>query len=546
MTQAVDFDRTDAFAHVPNAWEVRLHPDSAAAWTVNVTPGSATAGVLAQLDPARLSQAGRVDALVGLERLQAWAAALQTRMIAALVDEPHAGAPAPKLDRQWAKEDVKTALAESVTGAQARIHTATDLVHRLPDTLAALEQGRLTARHASAVVDTVRTLDDTAAREVETAVLPEPERIGDPVPTMAAFRRKLRRAGIAADPRSAAENAARAAEDRDVWVIPQDNGMAYVGAPLPAEGAATVAAAVDAKADQIKTAGDPRTKAQRRADGLVQICADYLNGDAPVGVKIKKDTVRSDDVDGSDPDSEAKIKEDTTDGDGTGQATHPDSGVKIKMDTAGRDDSEPGSGVKIKMDGGVATRSGARAPRYHGLRPQMNVSVALSTLLGMDEQPGELDGHGPIPADLARRLAADPSGTWRRLVTDELGHLIDYGRTTYEPPTDLAQFVIARDRTCRAPGCERPAAKSDLHHVHWWSRGGHTNAANIVSACERIHYGVHDGDWQVTREADGTTVWTSPTGHTYTVPPAAYPVDNTMKIKNDNTEGADAASDEQR
>ncbi|HEU5008089.1 MAG TPA: hypothetical protein VFT67_14025 [Jatrophihabitantaceae bacterium] len=100
MTQAVEFDRTDAFAHVPNVWEVRLHPDSAAAWTVNVTPGSATAGVLAQIDPARLSQAGRIDALVGLERLQAWAAALQTRMIAALTDEPHAGAPAPKLDRE--------------------------------------------------------------------------------------------------------------------------------------------------------------------------------------------------------------------------------------------------------------------------------------------------------------------------------------------------------------------------------------------------------------------------------------------------------------
>ncbi|HEU5008417.1 MAG TPA: DUF222 domain-containing protein [Jatrophihabitantaceae bacterium] len=528
MTQAVEFDRTDAFAHVPNAWEVRLHPNSAAAWTVNVTPGSATAGVLAQLDPARLSQAGRVDALVGLERLQAWAAALQTRMIAALIDEPHAGAPAPKLDRQWAKEDVKTALAESVTGAQARIHTASDLVHRLPATLTALEEGRLTVRHASAVVDTVRTLDDTATRQVEASVLPEPERISDLGPTMAAFRRKLRRAGIAADPRSAAEKAARAAEDRDVWVLPQDNGMAYLGAPLPAEGAATVAAAVDAKADQIRTINDPRTKAQRRADGLVQLCADYLNGDAPAGAKIKKDAPGSD---GTDPDVGVKIKMDAPGSNGT----DPDVGVKIKMDTAGEGGTgDADAGEKIKMDSGVATRAGAQAPRYHGLRPQIQVSVALSTLLGMDEQPAEIDGYGPIPADLARRLAADPSGTWRRLVTDELGHLIDYGRTTYEPLADLAQFVIARDRTCRAPGCERPAAKSDLHHVHWWSRGGNTNSANIVAACERIHYGVHEGGWTLVREQDGTTTWTSPTGHSYTVPPASYPVDNTMKIKNDN------------
>src|SRR5690242_10290402 len=98
MTQVLEFDRSDPFAHVPNPWEVQLHPDSAAAWTVNVTPGSCTASVLPLLDPARLSQTGRGDALVGLERLQAWAAALQVKMIAALIDEPHTASPAPKLD----------------------------------------------------------------------------------------------------------------------------------------------------------------------------------------------------------------------------------------------------------------------------------------------------------------------------------------------------------------------------------------------------------------------------------------------------------------
>jgi hypothetical protein len=51
-----------------------------------------------------------------------------------------------------------------------------------------------------------------------------------------------------------------------------------------------------------------------------------------------------------------------------------------------------------------------------------------------------------------------------------------------------------------------------------------------------IHYGIHEGGWQVVREPDGTTVWTSPTGHVYRVPPASYPVDNTMKIKNDTSE----------
>jgi len=63
---------------IPTPLEAAVYPDSCAAWTVTVTPGSATAKVLALLDPVRMSQAGRVDALVGLERLIACAQAAQT------------------------------------------------------------------------------------------------------------------------------------------------------------------------------------------------------------------------------------------------------------------------------------------------------------------------------------------------------------------------------------------------------------------------------------------------------------------------------------
>ncbi|MDT4909717.1 MAG: hypothetical protein QOI69_2958, partial [Pseudonocardiales bacterium] len=109
--------------------------------------------------------------------------------------------------------------------------------------------------------------------------------------------------------------------------------------------------------------------------------------------------------------------------------------------------------VQIAIDTLHGTASG-ELPREHGMRPAIQVCVALSTLLGLDEQPGELAGSGPIPATVARKLAADPTGTWRRLVTDPMGKLIDYGRTTYRPPKDLADHVIARDRTCRFPHCQ--------------------------------------------------------------------------------------------
>ncbi|MGH8573351.1 MAG: DUF222 domain-containing protein, partial [Gammaproteobacteria bacterium] len=75
---------------------------------------------------------------------------------------------------------------------------------------------------------------------------------------------------------------------------------------------------------------------------------------------------------------------------------------------------------------------------------QVQMTVPASTLLGLDDVPGELAGYGPIPANLARELAAD--ATWRRLLTDPAsGALLDYGRSTYRPPAALADFVRARD-----------------------------------------------------------------------------------------------------
>jgi hypothetical protein len=94
----------------------------------------------------------------------------------------------------------------------------------------------------------------------------------------------------------------------------------------------------------------------------------------------------------------------------------------------------------------------------------VHVTVPLTTLLGLDDQPAELAGYGPIDADTARRLAT--TGTWRRLVTDPMtGVVLDVGRSAYRPPADLAEHVLWRDRQCVAPGCARPAESCDIDHT---------------------------------------------------------------------------------
>jgi hypothetical protein len=115
-------------------------------------------------------------------------------------------------------------------------------------------------------------------------------------------------------------------------------------------------------------------------------------------------------------------------------------------------------------------------PEQHGQRPAIQVTVSLGTLLGCDNQPAELDGYGPITSAVARRLATDSSGTWRRLVTDDTGQLLDYGRRTYRPPANLTDHVIARDKSCTFPGCRCPARLCELDHGEAWREGGETNS----------------------------------------------------------------------
>jgi hypothetical protein len=93
-------------------------------------------------------------------------------------------------------------------------------------------------------------------------------------------------------------------------------------------------------------------------------------------------------------------------------------------------------------------------PEHHGHRPAIQVTIAASTLVGCDELPAELEGYGPITAALARRIATDPTGTWRRLLTDPAsGHLMEYGRSTYRPPATSPTMSSPETE----PACSRTA-----------------------------------------------------------------------------------------
>jgi hypothetical protein len=151
-------------------------------------------------------------------------------------------------------------------------------------------------------------------------------------------------------------------------------------------------------------------------------------------------------------------------------------------------------------------------------KPLITVLVPYSALTGADDAPGEITGYGPIPAQLARDIAAD--AVWRRLVTDPLsGAVLDHGRTTYRPPAALADHVRARDITCRHPRCRRAATTCELDHVTAWQDGGGTSEDNLAALCTAHHDLKEQPGWRVVLHPDRSVEWTTPTGHTYLAEP---------------------------
>lgn len=155
--------------------------------------------------------------------------------------------------------------------------------------------------------------------------------------------------------------------------------------------------------------------------------------------------------------------------------------------------------------------------RPHRRPITISVAIDLPTLLGLAENPGQLAGYGAIPASIARQLAAD--GNWQRFISDPAtGNLLDFGREKYTPPQELVDYLLARDRVCRFPGCRRTGQSSDIDHAHSWDSGGETNPANLGLLCRRHHRLKTHGGWSLESNPDGSCLWKSPKGKSFFVP----------------------------
>ena len=176
-------------------------------------------------------------------------------------------------------------------------------------------------------------------------------------------------------------------------------------------------------------------------------------------------------------------------------------------------------------DSGATTGAG-----FGNVGVEIQVVIDAASLVGAGDVPGSLtvgdSGPQSITAQAVRDLLTDPATpvTLRRLVTDPMtGHLLDRGRRRYQVTGALRDFLVARNRTCRFPGCSRPADTGQVDHAEAWDDGGRMDRSNLGPLCVRHHlFQTHLG-WQITESSDdGSCSWRSPQGREYDVDPPPF------------------------
>ena len=152
----------------------------------------------------------------------------------------------------------------------------------------------------------------------------------------------------------------------------------------------------------------------------------------------------------------------------------------------------------------------------HGQRPHLTLTVSADTLRGDTKGwPAELRGAGPIHPETARRIACDAALTVVAVAPPADGGSgwtgsrppvlpLAVGRETRTIPAHLRTALNLRDQGCRFPGCDRPPAWTDGHHIIHWPDGP-TELHNLVSLCRTHHRRVHEQGWRI-HMADGIAV----------------------------------------
>ena len=446
---------------------------AAPSWRDSI-PGPEMIAALAEVSLQACTDEQLLDVLTGWERVTAWVAAQQIRVLARTEARLWETAVRQDRDLTGAHRQVETEISAALRWTSRttipRLDLARDLTGRLPQVLDAMNAGQISYRHAEVISKETQPLTDPQARRLVDRLLPEAGR-RNPI----GLRNRLRKAVLQIDPDAANERAKKAVTERSVTMRPLDDGLAQLEAIGPAADVLAMYGILQqAAASHHKD--DPRTTTARRFDALTDLLLSRTHRFAGLSPDAATDETATDET--------------ATDETATGRAANG------RAATGRAGSREPGS----------------TCPPPSNIAALVQITMDIETLLGLRNNPADLHGYGPLPANLARMLAADAD--WQRFIQDPLtGEPVDLGRTRRHPDAALRRWIIARDRTCLFPECYRPAKDCEPDHNPAWATGGGTDKDTLNQLCPKHHKVRHHG-WTYQRHPDRIT-WTSPHERVY-------------------------------
>ncbi|GAB5077552.1 hypothetical protein ARTHROSP310_06940 [Arthrobacter sp. AD-310] len=444
----------------------------------------------------------RLERLGVTKKLQAQLSALQARDASGALDLQHAMTPpdAPLHERTYTEMSTIEEIAGILTissGAASAFVNQSRQVCALPRVVDALSAGALSWQQARIFADETEALDHPAAAALVEHFLdpeaPNPAR-GCPATELvpARLRAKVRGWRERHHPESIEKRHRKSAADRRVECTPDRDGMAWISAYLPADQALAINNGLTATARTLQGPNENRTLTQLKTDIFAARLLTNRTATAPDPGGTGQDA-------GSTP-------------------THELDDV-IGLATLGGPHDSDRPGLAEPVLSGTSTDPGRNQDlgKVPTPRAEVLVTVPFFALLGLTDEPAELDGYGPIPASMARQLLAGGAESFRRVLLDPRdGTPLEIGRTSYRLAKAMKKALQLRDGKCVFPGCNNNTLDNDTDHLTAWQHGGTTGISNLAQLCPRHHRLKHNSGWTPTAATrDEPPGWTSPTGRHY-------------------------------
>lgn len=321
------------------------------------------------------------------------------------------------------------------------------------------------------------------------------------------FRKTVLAWRVTHRPEQAEKEAAREIESEKFYVSPDRGGYRLSGWLTASDG--TLLKHTLNEIVGVPKKDDRRTPPQRNAEALVQLASAALSGSGgtaghagprheilvhvPLGTLVQ---------------TEKAIAK--------GCAELPEAsraGSRHGRDPAGPADSGetgagcPTSGAGLGRRGACLDEREQLEADLGGVLVRIRAGIDVTLLEGCG--PATLpDGSALPPSELAQMLC-DSAVT--QVVMGAYGEPLDVSRKQRLFSARQAKAVIARDRHCRYPGCERGAEYAEIHHAQEYERAGPTIIDNAVLFCRAHHGAIHRAQITITHHLGGFA-FTKPDG----------------------------------